>query len=61
MFGARRAVERHVQAEAPQARGANQHEVRGVTVSRLSEVAKTALHEVAAGQSREIHDPILQG
>lgn len=61
MFGARRAVERHVQPEAPKSRGANQHEVRSFTVSRLGEIAKTPLHEVAAGQPREIHEPILQG
>ena len=56
MFGARRAVERYLQPEATKARGANQHEVRRFTVSRLGEVAKTLLHEVAAGQPREIHD-----
>lgn len=61
MFGARRTVERHVQPEAPKARGANQHEVRRFTLSRLGEVAKTLLHEVAAGQPREILEPILQG
>lgn len=61
MFGARRAIERYVQPEAPQARGANQHEVRGFTVARFGEVAKTPLHEVAAGQSREVHEPILPG
>lgn len=61
MLGARRAVERHVQPEAPKARGANQHEVRRFTVSRLGEVAQTLLHEVAAGQLREIHESILQG
>lgn len=61
MFGARRAVERDVEPEAMQARGADQHEVRRFTVSRLGKVAKTLLHEIAAGQPREIHEPILQG
>lgn len=49
MFSARRAVERHVEPEAPKPRGTYQHEVGGFTVSRLGEVAKTPLHEVAAG------------
>lgn len=61
MFRARRAVKRHVQAEAAKARGANQHEVRRFTIARLGKVAKTPLHEVAAGQPREIHELILQG
>ena len=61
MLGARRALERHVEPEAPQPRRPDQHEIRGCTVTRLGEVEKTLLHEVAAGQPGEIHDPILQG
>ena len=61
MLGARGALDRDVEPEAAKPRRSDQHEIRGRAVPRLSEVEKTLLHEVAAGQPGEIHDPILQG